>query len=61
MMNAFQEVYPDHGLLLVVDELLDTCVRAKIRANLDLNFLRKSGRFAGSPVRSWPCAGSHFR
>lgn len=44
MMNAFQEVYPNHGLLLVVDELLDY-LRTRDDKNLilDLNFLREIG------------------
>ncbi|WP_338832719.1 hypothetical protein MHLNE_13780 [Moorella humiferrea] len=44
MMNAFQEVYPDHGLLLVVDELLDYLrTRKDQELILDLNFLREIG------------------
>lgn len=44
MMNAFQEHYPDHGLLLVVDELLDYLRTRKDQdLILDLNFLREIG------------------
>jgi len=44
MMNAFQAVYPDHGLLLVVDELLDYLrTRKDQELILDLNFLREIG------------------
>jgi len=44
MMNVFQEVYPDHGLLLVVDELLDYLrTRKDQELILDLNFLREIG------------------
>jgi hypothetical protein len=44
MMNAFQEVYPDYGLLLVVDELLDYLrTRKDQELILDLNFLREIG------------------
>lgn len=46
MMRAFHEVYPDHGLLFVVDELLDY-LRARTEKGeaiiLDLNFLREIG------------------
>lgn len=44
MMSAFQEVYKDHGLLLVVDELLDY-LRARNHQELilDLTFLREIG------------------
>lgn len=44
MMNVFQEVYPDYGLLLVVDELLDYLrTRKDQELILDLNFLREIG------------------
>jgi len=44
MMNAFHEVYPDHGLLLVIDELLDYLrSRREQEMMLDLNFLRAMG------------------
>ena len=44
MMAAFHEVYPDHGLLLVVDELLDYLRSRDDHALvLDLNFLREIG------------------
>jgi hypothetical protein len=46
MMKAFHGVYPDHGLLFVVDELLDF-LRARTEKGeaiiLDLNFLREIG------------------
>jgi hypothetical protein len=44
MMSAFHEKYPDHGLLLVVDELLDYLrTRKDQELILDLNFLREIG------------------
>jgi len=44
MMTAFHQVYPDHGLLLVVDELLDYLrTRKDQELILDLNFLREIG------------------
>ena len=44
MMSAFQKAYPDHGLLLVVDELLDFLrTRKDTELVLDLNFLREIG------------------
>ncbi|MCC5934986.1 MAG: hypothetical protein JJU35_12140 [Balneolales bacterium] len=44
MMQAFAEVYPDHGLLLVVDELLDYLRSRKDQELVqDLNFLREIG------------------
>ncbi|MBP1908572.1 DUF6079 family protein [Methanolobus bombayensis] len=44
MMTAFHQVYPDHGLLLVVDELLDYLrTRKDQELMLDLNFLREIG------------------
>ena len=44
MMAAFHAKYPDHGLLLVVDELLDYLQSRKDQALvLDLNFLREIG------------------
>ncbi len=44
MMAAFQKVYPEHGLLVVVDELLDY-LRSRLdhQLILDLNFLREIG------------------
>ena len=64
MMAQFNEKYPDHGLLLVVDELLDY-LRSRKQHDLilDLGFLREMGevcklirfrchcRIAGEPVR----------
>ena len=44
MMAAFHHAYPDHGLLLVVDELLDYLRSRKDQELiLDLNFLREIG------------------
>ncbi|RME58008.1 MAG: ATP-binding protein [Caldilineae bacterium] len=44
MMAAFHQAYPDHGLLLVVDELLDYLrTRKDQELILDLNFLREIG------------------
>jgi predicted ATPase len=44
MMVAFHDRYPDHGLLLVVDELLDYLRSRKDQELiLDLNFLREIG------------------
>ena len=44
MMAAFHQTWPDHGLLLVVDELLDYLRTRKDQALiLDLNFLREVG------------------
>ena len=44
MMTAFHREFPDHGLLLVVDELLDYLrTRKDQELVLDLNFLREIG------------------
>jgi predicted ATPase len=44
MMAIFHQEYPDHGLLLVVDELLDYLrTRKDQELILDLNFLREIG------------------
>ena len=44
MMTAFHQEFPDHGLLLVVDELLDYLrTRKDQELILDLNFLRETG------------------
>ena len=44
MMTAFHQEFPDHGLLLVVDELLDYLrTRGDQELILDLNFLREIG------------------
>ncbi|MGB4175187.1 MAG: DUF6079 family protein, partial [Bacillota bacterium] len=44
LMEAFHRVYPDYGLLLVVDELLDYLrTRKDQELILDLNFLREIG------------------
>ena len=44
MMTKFGEVFPEHGLLLVVDELLDYLrTRKDHELILDLNFLREIG------------------
>lgn len=53
MMAAFHQVFPDHGLLVVVDELLDYLRSRKDQALiLDLNFLREVGEV---------CKGLKFR
>jgi len=45
MMSAFHQKYPDHGLLLVVDELLDYLrTRKDQELVLDLSFLREIGK-----------------
>lgn len=44
LMSVFHQEYPDHGLLLVVDELLDYLrTRKDQELILDLNFLREIG------------------
>lgn len=44
MMSAFQAVYPDHGLLFVVDELLDYLdARKDQQVVQDLGFMREIG------------------
>ena len=44
MMTTFHQVHPDHGLLLVVDEMLDYLrTRKDQELILDLNFLREIG------------------
>jgi hypothetical protein len=44
MMEAFHQKYPDHGLLMVVDELLDYLrSRSDQEIMRDLNFLREVG------------------
>lgn len=53
LMAAFQASYPDHGLLLVIDELLDYLrTRRDSELILDLGFLREMGEF---------CQASRFR
>jgi hypothetical protein len=53
MMGAFQEKYPDQGLLLVLDELLDYLRSRKDQElSLDLSFLREVGEV---------CKGTRFR
>ena len=53
LMQAFREAYPDQGLLLVVDELLDYLrTRKDQELILDLNFLREVGEV---------CKDSQFR
>lgn len=53
MMAKFQKAYPNQGLLLIIDELLDY-LRSRHDQDLilDLNFLRAVGEF---------CKGSRFR
>lgn len=62
MMAGFHEQYPDHGLLLVVDELLDYLrTRRDQESMLDLNFLREMGevckdlrfRFMAGVQQAW--------
>ncbi len=49
MMAAFQQVYPNQGLLLVLDELLDYLrTRHEQELILDLNFLREVGEVCRS-------------
>jgi len=49
MMAAFQQVYPEQGLLLVLDELLDYLrTREEQALILDLNFLREIGEVCKS-------------
>lgn len=46
MMAAFEAAFPDHGLLLVIDELLDFLrTRKDSEIILDLGFLREMGEF----------------
>jgi len=53
MMGKFHEVYPDHGLLMVVDELLDYLRgRKEQEIILDLSFLREIGEI---------CRNTRFR
>lgn len=53
MMAAFQAVYPNQGLLLVLDELLDYLrSRKDHELSLDLSFLRELGEV---------CKGTRFR
>lgn len=47
MMGLFNETYPEHGLLIVVDELLDYLrSRKEQEITLDLGFLREIGEIA---------------
>lgn len=47
MMGLFNEKYPEHGLLIVVDELLDYLrSRKEQEITLDLGFLREIGEIA---------------
>ncbi|MDC0740858.1 DUF6079 family protein [Polyangium mundeleinium] len=53
MMAAFEAVYPDRGLVLVIDELLDYLRSRKDQElSLDLSFLRELGEV---------CKGTRFR
>lgn len=53
MMQAFQDEYPDHGLLLIVDELLEYLrTRKDQELILDLSFLREVGEI---------CKNTRFR
>ncbi len=49
MMQAFEAVHPDHGLLFVLDELLDYLrTRRDLELTLDLAFLREVGEICRS-------------
>jgi len=49
LMSAFHETYPDHGFLLIIDELLDYLrSRKEQELMLDLNFLRAMGEITQS-------------
>ena len=49
LMAAFHETYPDHGFLLIIDELLDYLrSRKEQELMLDLNFLRAMGEITQS-------------
>ena len=64
MMAAFQQQYPDLGLLLVVDELLDYLRSRKDQELiLDLNFLREVGEVCKDLRLRFIAgrAGSHLR
>jgi hypothetical protein len=51
MMAAFQSVYPEQGLVLVVDELLDFLRSRKDQElSLDLSFLRELGEVCKVPA-----------
>lgn len=53
MMDLFHEEYPDQGLLLVIDELLDYLrSRNEMQLTLDLGFLRELGEV---------CSNTRFR
>src|SRR5699024_3541571 len=53
MMDLFHEEYPNQGLLLVIDELLDYLrSRNEMQLTLDLGFLREVGEV---------CSNSRFR
>lgn len=53
MMKVFNKKYPDHGLLIVLDELLDYLkARNEKEIIIDLNFLREMGEVCEtSPLR----------
>lgn len=49
LMSAFHETYPDHGFILIIDELLDYLrSRKEQELMLDLNFLRAMGEITQS-------------
>lgn len=53
MMSAFHDVYPDHGFLIIIDELLDYLRSRKDQERiLDFNFIRVMGEI---------CRTSRFR
>ena len=48
MMTAFQNKYPDKGLLIIIDELLDYLRSQDNQSRtLTINFLREAGEFCG--------------
>ena len=56
MMAEFQKVYPDQGLLFVLDELLDYLrSRKELALVLDLNFLREIGEVCRSTRFRFVC------
>ena len=60
-MAAFQERYPDQGILLVVDELLDYLRSREQRALiLDLGFLRELGEVAAQCVHDLDVVRLHL-
>ena len=62
MMTAFTEVYPNHGILLVVDEFLEYLrSRNDLDLVLDLSFLREIGEVTKHlRFRSWQVSRKAF-